>query len=134
MVVTIAPLQKDAGYWNLGLERDGEDSKDLELTLIAHGGGIDPSENLIWFAPDQVCVWNWEHWSNAEFGELYDKALVEMDPAKRDEMYRRTQDLMEKSGAYVFLTHGTVTALYRDWMVPFVNPDRTLALPKFKKA
>jgi len=133
--ITIDIRSYDPGvYWNLGLESEGDDWKNLDLTLMAYGGGIDPSENLVWFTPDQVGVWNWERWSNAEFGELYDKALIELDNEKRDQMYLRMQDLMEESAAYVFLTHGTVAALYRDWMVPFVNPDRTLALPKFKRA
>jgi len=40
---------------------------------------------------------------------------------------------MEESGAYVFLTHGALAALYRDSMEPFVRYDRTLALPQFRK-
>jgi len=31
--------------------------------------------------------------------------MVETDRAVRDRIYRRMQDLMEESGAYVFLTH-----------------------------
>ena len=129
--VELAPY--DPGiYWNLGLESEGEDWKNLELTLMAYGGGIDPSENLIWFTPDQVGVWNWERWNNAEFGELYAQGNVELDPDKRNAIYQRMQDLMEESGAYVFLTHGALAALYRDWMEPFVRYDRTLALPQFR--
>jgi peptide/nickel transport system substrate-binding protein len=121
-------------YWNLGLESEGDDWQNLELTLMAYGGGIDPSENLIWFTPDQVGVWNWERWNNAEFGELYDKANVELDADKRNAMYQRMQDLMEESGAYIFLTHGALAALHRDWLVPMVRYDRTLALPQFRLA
>jgi peptide/nickel transport system substrate-binding protein len=120
-------------YWNLGLESEGEDWKNLELTLMSYGGGIDPSENLIWFTPEQVGVWNWERWNNAEFGELYEQGNVELDAEKRNVIYQRMQDLMEESGAYVFLTHGALAALYRDWMEPFVRYDRTLALPQFRK-
>jgi peptide/nickel transport system substrate-binding protein len=121
-------------YWNLGLESEGDDWKNLELTLMAYGGAADPSENLIWFVPDQIGVWNWERWNSPEFGDLYKKALVELDTAKRDQMYQHMQDLMEESGAYVFITHGTVAALHRDWLVPFIHSDRSLGLPQFKKA
>jgi len=133
--VNVEILPYDPGvYWNLGLESEGDDWQNLELTLMAYGGGIDPSENLIWFTPDQVGVWNWERWNNAEFGELYDKANVELDADKRNAMYQRMQDLMEESGAYIFLTHGALAALHRDWLVPMVRYDRTLALPQFRRA
>ena len=38
-------------------------------------------------------------------------------------MYVRMQDLMEQSGAYVFLTHGINAVLHRDHFVPALTPD-----------
>jgi ABC-type transport system substrate-binding protein len=46
-----------------------------------------------------------ERFASAEFGALHEQAMVETDRAVRDRIYRRMQDLMEESGAYVFLTH-----------------------------
>jgi peptide/nickel transport system substrate-binding protein len=96
----------------------------------------DPSWATVWFTPDQIGVWNWERWNSPEFGELHKKALVEKDVAKRDEMYKKMQDLMEESGAYIFLTHEANAAVYRDNIVPATQPDgyTGVILPEFKKA
>ena len=49
--------------------------------------------------------------------------MSELDPMKRDQMYRRMQDLMEQSGSYVFLTHGVNAVLHRDNIRPALSPD-----------
>src|SRR5690606_39940765 len=61
-----------------------------------------PAWALMWFTCDQVGVWNWERWCSPEFDALLAEGAKEMDPAKREPIYRRMQDLMEESGAYVF--------------------------------
>lgn len=127
-------LSYDEGtYWNLGLESEGDDWKNLQLTLMEFTGGTDPSENLVWFTPDQVGIWNWERWNSPEFGTLYKQALTELDPVKRDMMYKRMQDLMEESGAYVFITHGLFAALHVQDQKPFVLPDGFISLPRHAK-
>ena len=83
----------------------------------------DPSWATVWFTPEQIGVWNWERWNSPEFGELHKKALVELDPAKRDVMYKHMQDLMEQSGCYVFLTHEVQGVLSRDTTQPALLPD-----------
>jgi peptide/nickel transport system substrate-binding protein len=83
----------------------------------------DPSWFTAWFTPDQVGQWNWERWSNAEFGELHTKALSETDPGKRATMYRRMQDLMDESAAYRFITHGVNSWTYDDALDLQLWPD-----------
>ena len=61
-------------------------------------------------------------------------AIIETDPAKRHEMYVRMQDLMEQSGAYVFLTHELNAAIYRDSLVPGLLPDGNVRFAEFKLA
>ncbi len=132
--VTVEILTYDPGvWWNLGLESEGDDWQDLQLTLMPYGAGVDPSENLVWFLPDQVGVWNWERWNSPEFGELYEQAMVEIDPDTRYRMYVRMQDLMEESGAYHFITHGINAALYRDWMEPSIRLSGGPALAQFRR-
>ena len=41
-----------------------------------------------------------------EFDGLHRQALSEMDPKKRDQLYKQMQDRMEASGAFVWLTNG----------------------------
>jgi peptide/nickel transport system substrate-binding protein len=133
--ITAEILPYDSGaFWNLGVEAEGDAWKDLQLTLMQFSGGTDPSENLVWFTPDQIGKWNWERWNNPEYATLYDKALTELDPAKRDTMYKRMQDLMEESGAYVFLTHGVLGALHTAEHRPFILPDGHLSLPRYARA
>jgi peptide/nickel transport system substrate-binding protein len=127
----------DSGvFWSLGDQASGEAYKDLQMVLNRFSMAPDPSWATVWFTPDQIGVWNWERWNSSEFGELHKKGLVEKDTAKRDEMYKRMQDLMEESGAYVFVTHEANAAIYRDDLVPATQPDgwTGVDLSKFKTA
>ncbi|MCC2664545.1 MAG: family 5 extracellular solute-binding protein [Geminicoccaceae bacterium] len=127
--------QHDSGsFWSLGSEADGERWRALQLVLQKYGMQPDPSFATAWFTPEQVGIWNWERFSRAEFGALHRAAMVETDPARRARMYRRMQDLMEESGAYVFLTHEVNAELCRDAVAPALLPDATPVLPEFRPA
>jgi peptide/nickel transport system substrate-binding protein len=95
----------------------------------------DPSWATVWFTSAQIGEWNFERISNPEYDQLHEKALAEPDPAKRHAMYVRMQDLMEQSGAYVFLTHGVNAALYRNHLKPAFTPDGSrMLLRRFQLA
>ena len=127
--------QHDSGsFWSLGSAADGDRWRSLQLILQKYGMQPDPAFATAWFTPEQVGIWNWERFSSAEFGALHREAMVETDPARRDRMYRRMQDLMEESGAYVFLTHETNGVIYRDTIVPALLPDANVVLPEFRPA
>jgi peptide/nickel transport system substrate-binding protein len=50
-------------------------------------------------------------------------------------MYVRMQNLMEESGAYVFLTHGVNAVLYRKTVQPALTPDgNNMLLQRFQPA
>ena len=133
--ITVEINQHDSGtFWSLGSEADGDQWKKIQLILQKYGMQPDPSFATAWFTPEQIGIWNWERFSNAEFGALHKQALTETDPAARDRMYRRMQDLMELSGAYVFLTHEVNAAVYRDTLIPALLPDATPVLPEFRPA
>ena len=127
--------QLDSGtWWTMGMESEGEAWKDVQLFLQRFSTLPDPGWTTMWFTCDQVGVWNWERWCNEEFTELHRNAMVELDPEKRDVMYKRMQDLMEESGAYRFITHEATPALYRDTIVPAVQPDGGVSLRDFRRA
>ncbi len=133
--ITVQINQHDSGtFWSLGSEADGDQWQKIQLILQKYGMQPDPSFATAWFTPEQVGIWNWERFSSAEFGALHKQAMVETDPAVRDRMYRRMQDLMEELGAYVFLTHEVNAAVYRDSLVPALLPDATPVLPEFAPA
>jgi peptide/nickel transport system substrate-binding protein len=95
----------------------------------------DPSWATVWFTSAQIGEWNWERFSNPEYDQLHEKALAEPDAAKRHTTYVRMQDLMEQSGAYVFLTHGVNALLYRSNLRPSFTPDgNRMVLRRFQVA
>jgi peptide/nickel transport system substrate-binding protein len=133
--ITVTIQQHDSGtFWSLGDEKSGDAWKKLQLIVNRFSMQPDPSWATAWFTPDQIGVWNWERFNNPEFGELHKQGLVEIDEAKRDEMYKRMQDLMEESGAYVFLTHEAVGIAYRDTVNPGLQPNGSPNFVDFKKA
>jgi peptide/nickel transport system substrate-binding protein len=125
--------QHDSGtFWVLGSEADGDQWKNVQLILQRFSMQPDPSFATAWFTPEQIGVWNWERFRSPEFGELHQQTMITTDAAERDRMYKRMQDLMEESGAYVFLTHETNGVIYRDTIVPALLPDANVVLPEFQ--
>jgi peptide/nickel transport system substrate-binding protein len=133
--IKVTIQQHDSGtFWSLGDQKSGDSWKKIQLILDRFSMEPDPSWATVWFTPEQIGVWNWERWNSPEFGALHKKGLVELDPQKRDVMYKHMQDLMEESGSYVFLTHEGVGVLYRDTIIPAIWPNGTPIYYKFKKA
>ncbi len=122
ITVEIQPTE-DAAYWALGDKTAGEDYKSLELVLMNFAGGIDPSENLVWFRPDQIGIYNWSFFDSPEFETLYQQGLVEQDEAKRKAIYNQMEDLMEGSGGFVFICFEPYVAVHDSTLVPVIMAD-----------
>jgi peptide/nickel transport system substrate-binding protein len=115
--ITIKPV--DSGpFWNLGLESKGDDWKNLQLWIMQYRCSPDPSDPIQWFLKDQVGVWNWERWSDPEFEDLWKKGLEERDTEKRKQIYLRMQEIMEDTGAYVWLTFDPLFYAHGDSVTP----------------
>ena len=126
--------QNDSGtFWTLG-SKEGDYWNKMQLFLARYSMQPDPSWATVWFTPEQVGVWNWERFNSAEYKALHDQGLVESDFAKRDEIYKKMQSLMDESGCYVFLTHEVVGAIHRDTIAPGLKPNGESLLPEFKPA
>lgn len=110
------------------------DNEDLQLVLNRYSMTPDPYYATSWFTTEQVGHWNWEQFSNPEFDKIHAEAAQLTDVAKRDEMYRRAQDLMEESGAYRFLTHEATPVVHSAGVVPALRPDGLALLRYFGKA
>jgi peptide/nickel transport system substrate-binding protein len=83
----------------------------------------------------QVGVWNWQRWANPEYDALFDKAAVELDPAKRAEMFVQAQKLMEESAAFIWLTYDVSYFIARNWLKPALLPSGVdWALDRFAPA
>ena len=116
------------------MESEGENWKTIEVLYNRFSSNPDPGWYTMWFTPQQVGVWNWERFNDVEFGDLHAKALVESDPAERDRMYKRMQDLMEESGSYRFITHELTAGLFSESIVPALLPDGSMIWKAFKRA
>ncbi len=126
--------QNDSGtFWTLG-SKDGDYFMDLQLLLQRFSMQPDPSWATVWFTPEQVGVWNWERFDNAEYKALHDRGLVESDFEARDAIYTRMQELMDESGSYVFLTHEVVGAIHRDTVEPGLKPNGESLFSEFRPA
>jgi peptide/nickel transport system substrate-binding protein len=129
----IIPL--DSGpFWNLGLESKGEDWKSLQLWWMRFRTSPDPSDSVQWFIKSQVGVWNWERWSDPEFEELWTKGLAEPDNAKRKGLYVRMQEIMEDTGAYVWITHDPLSYAHSDKLVPDFETGGEILVERCKQA
>ncbi len=132
--ITCEIKQNDSGtFWTLG-SKDGEYFMNLQLLLQRFSMQPDPSWATVWFTPEQVGVWNWERFDDAEYKALHEQGLVESDNAKRDEIYTKMQNIMDESGSYVFLTHEAVGAIHRDTIDPGLKPNGESLLSEFKPA
>ena len=116
-------VQDSGSFWTLGMESEGERWKDMQLVLNRFSMLPDPYYATSWFVTEQVGVWNWERFSSPEFDELHQQALSETDPETRGQLYVRMQDLMERSGAYKFITHEGAPVMYRAGLEPGLRPD-----------
>ena len=133
--IEVEILPYDSGtYWSLGLEKDGDYWKDLQLMFLRYTSAPDPSWATVWFTCEQVGIYNWERWCNEEYTKLHHDALKEPDPAKRQPVYERMQDLMEESGAYIFVTYDAGAALCRTSVMPANMPNNRAILQQFKPA
>ena len=127
-------VHEAATFWTLGDEKAGEHWKDVQLILNRFSMTPDPYYATSWFTQAQVGVWNWERFRSDEFDRMHDAAYRETDNAKRAEMYRKMQDLMEETGAYRFLTHEGTPVLFSDSVRPALRPDGLPLLRYFERA
>ena len=102
-------------------ERDemrGEDMRRLQLFYYSFSNQADPSWATVWFTSDQIDEWNTMSWSNEEYDELHQQALVEVDEAERDQMYVRMQEIMDEDVVAVWVKYRTRNYAYQVGLEP----------------
>ena len=133
ITATVMPLESGT-FWAMGQESKGETWKELEIWLMRYGGAADPFEMTQWFVSSQVGVWNWERWTDPEFDRLFEEGIAETDPAKRAQIYLRMQEIMEDTGAYVFIAHEPEAFAHRSTLSPVISPDGQMSFRQFTSA
>jgi peptide/nickel transport system substrate-binding protein len=133
--ITVKIIPVDSGpFWDMGQESKGSQWKDLQLWLMRFGSVPDPYDQAQWFVKDQIGKWNWERWSDPEFEDLFKKGMIEKDPDKRAAIYIRMQEIMEDTGAYVWIANEPIIFVYRDWLAPDISPNGDQNLKNYKRA
>ncbi|MCE8547908.1 peptide ABC transporter substrate-binding protein [Ruegeria pomeroyi] len=133
ITVTVLPVD-DGTFWEMGMEESGDGWKDLEMWIMQFYTTPDPYEATQWFVSDQVGVWNWERWKNEEFDKLYADGIAEQDLAKREAIYLRMQDIMEETGAYVWINHEPTAYVHRKGVTISTAPSGELDYRRFEIA
>jgi len=133
ITINIEPVD-EASYWSLGDKTAGDDWLNIELVLMSFAGGTDPTENLVWFRPDQIGVYNWSFFDSAEYEELYLAAVAETDTAARKVIFNRMEDLMESSGGFVFICFEPYLAIHDSNLTPTILSDGHPDPTRFGKA
>ena len=132
IVADIKPY--DSGtFWTLG-SQTGTSWKEIQLIINRYTMEPDPSWATAWFTSKQIGVWNWERWNSPEFDTLQEQGLHMRDNAQRDATYQHMQDLMEQSGAYLFITNGATPSIVREGVTPALLPDGVPLLFAFRSA
>ncbi|WP_031245621.1 ABC transporter substrate-binding protein [Mesorhizobium sp. LNJC384A00] len=112
--ITVEVNVQDSGsFWTLGMESEGDRWKEMQLSVMSYSSLPDPHYATSFFVQDQVGIWNWERFRSGRYDELSAKGVTLSDPNERAKVYQEMQDLMEESGAYRFLTHGSTPVMYR---------------------
>ncbi len=118
----------------MGQESKGDTWQDLELWLMRFGTTPDPYEATSWFVSDQVGIWNWERWTSEEYDRLYEEGIAETDPQKRHDIYVRMQEIMEETGAYVWINHEPEAFVHSTAVKVNAAPSGELNYRRFEQA
>ncbi|PWR13605.1 hypothetical protein DKT69_19915 [Micromonospora sicca] len=113
-------LVQEGGVFN---QATPEANAQKQLFYMSYSTKPDPSWSTKWFTSDQIGEWNWMNWDNKEFTRLHNEALVEIDPAKRNEMYIRMQQLMDEDAVALWVAWPTASLAKRKGLKAPVRPD-----------
>lgn len=106
-------------FWSLG-DTKGEE---MQMTLKSYTNPPDPAWGTQWFLADQKGVWNWEWFDNPKFEKLHYQGLAENDADARDAIYKEMQDIMDESGAFIWLMHPPEALIYNSDVKPGLYPN-----------
>jgi peptide/nickel transport system substrate-binding protein len=93
---------------------------DFDLYVWDWDGYFDPGQTLASFVTDQIGGWNEACWSDPEFDALCAQQNVTLDPAKRQQLIWRMQQIMYDQTPEIVLTYpqylqGYNTARWTGW-------------------
>ncbi|TIT39367.1 MAG: peptide ABC transporter substrate-binding protein, partial [Mesorhizobium sp.] len=132
--ITVQINAQDSNSFDmLGMESEGDRWKDLQLFVLSWSSLPDPDYATTYFRKSQIGTWNWQRFRSDRYEELSDKGVTIIDPMERAKVYQEMQDLLEESGAFRFLTHGSSPIMFRtSRMQAATRPDGVPLYVDFK--
>lgn len=119
----------ESTYWDISaIEPD-----DRQLTLKGWFGSPEAMYVLATFTDDQYGAWNWEGFSHPRYDELLGAAWETADDKARGDMYVEMQDLLETTGAFLYIDNGPGVIMYKPEIEPGLLPDGRPQFASFKK-
>lgn len=107
-------------------------SDNFQAFIWSNESGPNPLNRLRCFhstTPQGAC--NYVKFSNAEFDELIDKAGEETDPAKRNEILKQANNLLQEEAPVWFFNYNKAVMAYQPWVHGLQANPKELALQEY---
>jgi len=114
-------VQDAATFWNIPGNGGGGDKRQLVYSYYVTEP--DPAWSMEWWTTDQIGLWNWCDWSNAEFDQLYAEGTRTLDTAKRQEIYVQMQQIWDADANMVWVAFMTNPYAYKKSVAAYFRPD-----------
>ncbi|HEY4161887.1 MAG TPA: ABC transporter substrate-binding protein [Dongiaceae bacterium] len=122
--------QENAVAMQLGEEAQ----KARQIFYAGYGSQGDPAQSMSWFTCEQINKWNFINWCDPKFTELAAQGIVELDPAKRLDIYLQMQKIWEEAANVVWIAWPTSFFGARSGLQPALRPDGRMIAWNFRSA
>jgi peptide/nickel transport system substrate-binding protein len=129
--LNVEVLVQESGVFE---QAEPEANRRKQLFYTGFTTNPDPHWSTLWFACDQVGVWNWMSWCNREYSRLDRLATRTTDQAERQRMYVEMQRLMDEDAAAVWVSWPTEFFAFKKSIKPSLRPDGRFFAWNFRPA
>lgn len=120
----------DATMWDLSTATP----EDRELMLQWWTGNPSAIYGLNYMTEAEKGNWNWQNYSDPEYDKILKAASQETDAEKRGAMFEQMQEMLEDSGAFLYVANPPLGYLYRDTLDPGMLADGRPVFGAFRLA
>jgi peptide/nickel transport system substrate-binding protein len=114
-------VQDAAAFWTIPGVGGGGDKRQMVYSYYVTEP--DPAWSMEWWTTDQIGLWNWCDWSNAQFDQLYAEGTRTLDVAKRTEIYIEMQKVWDADANMVWIAYMTNPYAYKKALSAYFRPD-----------
>jgi peptide/nickel transport system substrate-binding protein len=118
----------------VAMQIGAEAQKARQIFYVGYGSQGDPAQSMSWFTCEQINKWNFINWCDPKFTELAAQGIVELDAAKRLQIYLDMQKLWEEAANVVWVAWPTAFFGARHGLQPALRPDGRMLAWDFRSA